>query len=90
MLWTTPATVAPWTITVPPSRFAIHTAFKEPPDRARFTFGLLGEVLLRRPQAFKEACSFALSYQSLARYVDDLCTDLDRAIEDLERRASAA
>jgi hypothetical protein len=56
----------------------------------RFTYRLLGEILLRRPQAFKEACSFALSYQSLARYVEELCADLDRAILEIERRASAA
>jgi radical SAM superfamily enzyme YgiQ (UPF0313 family) len=71
-------------------RFVAHTALHEPPERARFTFGLLGEMLWKRPQAFKEACSFALSYQSLARYVEELSSNLDLAIAELERRAPAA
>jgi radical SAM superfamily enzyme YgiQ (UPF0313 family) len=71
-------------------RFLVHTAWNEPSERMRFTYRLLGEILLRRPQAFKEACSFALSYQSLARYVEELCRDLDRAIAEIEQRANAA
>ena len=72
------------------ARFLVHTARNEPGERMRFTYRLLAEILLRRPQAFKEACSFALSYQSLARYVEALCADLDKAIATLERESSAA
>ena len=54
------------------------------PARARFTLRLMLETLLRRPQAFKEACSFAVTHLAMSEYMERLERKLDAAIEKLE------
>jgi hypothetical protein len=57
------------------------------PRRAWFTLRLLGETLLRRPTAFRDAVSFALVHKALSEYMEALGRHLDRAITDLDRGA---
>jgi radical SAM superfamily enzyme YgiQ (UPF0313 family) len=68
-------------------RFLHHTLFREKPAQTRFILGMLAEVLWKRPQAFKEACSFLLSHQSLRIFVADVTAQLDHTIEMLEKEA---
>ena len=51
-------------------RVLVQTVFRASPARARFTLRLLLETLARRPQAFKEACSFAVTHKALSEYMD--------------------
>jgi len=60
-----------------------HTVFRATPARARFTLRLIGETLWRRPRAFKEACSFAVTHKALSEYMESLAVQLDRAIEEI-------
>lgn len=59
------------------------------PRRAWFTLRLLGETLLRRPSAFRDAVSFAIVHKALSEYMEVLGRHLDRAIAELERGAQA-
>lgn len=59
------------------------------PRRAWFTLRLLGETLLRRPSAFRDAVSFAVVHKALSEYMEALGRHLDRAIAELERGARA-
>jgi radical SAM superfamily enzyme YgiQ (UPF0313 family) len=61
-----------------------QTVFRAGPARARFTLRLMLEALLRRPQAFKEACSFAVTHLAMSEYMERLERKLDAAIEKLE------
>jgi len=61
-----------------------QTVFRAGPARARFTLRLMLETLLRRPQAFKEACSFAVTHKAMSEYMERLERKLDAAIEKLE------
>jgi hypothetical protein len=65
-------------------RFTVFDATRE---RARFTLRLMIETLWRRPQAFKEACSFAVTHKALSEYMEALGRRLDDAIEGLEGEA---
>jgi radical SAM superfamily enzyme YgiQ (UPF0313 family) len=58
--------------------------------RARFTLGLLGRTLLRRPSAFADAVSFAVIHKGLADYVQALADHLNPAIAALERETEGA
>ena len=60
------------------------TVFDAPAARARFTLRLMLETLWRRPQAFKEACSFAVTHKAMSEYMEELGGKLDAAIERLE------
>jgi len=42
------------------------------------------ETLVRRPAAFKEACSFAVTHKAMGEYMEALGARLDRAIRTLE------
>jgi len=61
-----------------------QTVFGARPARARFTLRLMLETLIRRPRAFKEACSFAVTHKAMAEYMERLGRKLDVAIEQLE------
>jgi hypothetical protein len=41
-------------------------------------------TLLRRPEAFKEACSFAVTHKALSEYMQALARRLDDEIRALE------
>ena len=71
-------------------RFLAHAALREPVERRKLIFGMLLEILWKRPQAFKEAGSFLLGYLSMARGVDRMTEQLDQVIEELEKRVSNA
>jgi hypothetical protein len=58
--------------------------------RARFTLGLLGRTLLRRPSAFADAVAFAVIHKGLADYVQALADHLTPAIAALERETAGA
>jgi hypothetical protein len=45
------------------------------------------ETLWRRPQAFKEACSFAVTHKAMSEYMEELGRKLDAAIERIEGQA---
>ena len=64
-------------------RILDHTVLRASPRQAWFTISLLGTILVRRPSAFKEAVSFALSHRAFFGYVRQLKGRLDRAIADL-------
>jgi radical SAM superfamily enzyme YgiQ (UPF0313 family) len=70
-------------------RMLVQTVFRASPARARFTLRLLFETLARRPQAFKEACSFAVTHKALSEYMDALARNLDVAIEKMQADGSA-
>jgi len=61
-----------------------QTVFRAGSARARFTLRLMLETLLRRPQAFKESCSFAVTHLAMSEYMERLERKLDAAIEKLE------
>jgi radical SAM superfamily enzyme YgiQ (UPF0313 family) len=63
------------------------TVFRAGPRRALFTLRLLGETLLRKPSAFKDAVSFAIVHKALSEYMEALGQHLDRALADLEGHA---
>jgi radical SAM superfamily enzyme YgiQ (UPF0313 family) len=65
-------------------RILRQTVWQADPRRAGFTLRLLGETLLRRPAAFKDAVSFAIVHKALSEYMEALGRHLDRAIADLE------
>ncbi|HEX5068180.1 MAG TPA: B12-binding domain-containing radical SAM protein [Myxococcota bacterium] len=69
------------------ARILRETVWRAGPRTAWFTLSLLGATLLRRPAAFKEAVSFAISHRAFHRYVDALAARLDAAINELEREA---
>jgi radical SAM superfamily enzyme YgiQ (UPF0313 family) len=54
--------------------------------RARFTLSLLFGTLVRRPDAFKEAVSFAIVHRAFHEYLSALAEKLDRTIAELEAR----
>jgi len=60
------------------------TVFQAGWRRARFTLRLMLETLVRRPAAFKEACSFAVTHKAMGEYMEALGARLDRAIRTLE------
>jgi radical SAM superfamily enzyme YgiQ (UPF0313 family) len=68
-------------------RILRDTVWRAGPRTAWFTLSLLGATLLRRPAAFKEAVSFAISHRAFHRYVSALAGRLDAAIAELEREA---
>jgi radical SAM superfamily enzyme YgiQ (UPF0313 family) len=68
-------------------RILRQTLLVADPRRAWFTLRLLGETLLRRPTAFRDAVSFALVHKALSEYMEALGRHLDRAITDLDRGA---
>ncbi len=65
------------------------TVFDAPAARARFTLRLMLETLWRRPQAFKEACSFAVTHKAMSEYMEELGRKLDDAIARLEAEPPA-
>ena len=69
-------------------RIIDHTVLRGGPHRAWFTLSLLATVLVRRPSAFKEAVSFALSHLAFFEYIRQLRCQLDRAIADLDLEES--
>jgi radical SAM superfamily enzyme YgiQ (UPF0313 family) len=72
------------------ARVIVHTVLRARPARAVFTLRLMLETLLRRPQAFKEACSFAVTHKAMAEYMEALGRKLDAAIAELEARSVSA
>jgi radical SAM superfamily enzyme YgiQ (UPF0313 family) len=66
------------------ARVLRETLWRGGPRRAWFTLSLLGATLLRRPGAFKEAVSFAISHRAFHGYVAALAARLDAAIAELE------
>ena len=71
-------------------RILRETVWRAGPGTAWFTLSLLGATLLRRPAAFKEAVSFAISHRAFHGYVRELAGRLDAAIAELEREARLA
>jgi hypothetical protein len=74
------------------ARILRQTVVQASPKRAWFTLRLLGETLVRRPSAFKDAVSFAIVHKALSEYMEALGRHLERAIAELELapRAGAA
>jgi radical SAM superfamily enzyme YgiQ (UPF0313 family) len=66
-------------------RILRRTLLVASPRRAWFTLRLLGETLLRRPSAFRDAVSFALVHKALSEYMEALGRHLERAIAELDR-----
>ncbi len=66
-----------------------HTVFRADRARRRFSLRLMAGTLWRRPQAFKEACSFALTHKAMAEYMEQLGAKLDVAIAALEAETPA-
>jgi radical SAM superfamily enzyme YgiQ (UPF0313 family) len=64
-----------------------HTVVTGGPSRAWFTLRLMLGTLVRRPAAFKEACSFAVAHKALSEYMHALGGQLDEAIAGMERAA---
>jgi radical SAM superfamily enzyme YgiQ (UPF0313 family) len=52
------------------------------PRRAWMTMSLMGETLLRRPRALREAVTFALIHKHLYDYMRDTCRRLDALVAD--------
>lgn len=74
-------------------RILRHTLLVPDLRRVWFTLRLLGETLLRRPSAFRDAVSFAIVHKALSEYMEALGRHLDRAIAELDagtRVAAAA
>ena len=69
-------------------RILRETVLRGGPRRAWFTLSLLGATLLRRPSAFKEAVSFAITHKAFQEYMESLCLHLDFAIAQLERQGA--
>ena len=55
------------------------------PRRAWLTMSLMGETLLRRPRALREAVTFALIHKHLHGYMRDTCRRLDALVAADER-----
>lgn len=72
------------------ARVLWHTVVTAGPARAVFSLRLMLGTLLRRPEAFKEACSFAVTHKALAEYMQALARRLDDEIRALEAGAAAA
>jgi radical SAM superfamily enzyme YgiQ (UPF0313 family) len=53
------------------------------PGRAWLTMSLMGETLLRRPRALRDAVTFALIHKHLHGYMRDTCRRLDALAEDV-------
>jgi radical SAM superfamily enzyme YgiQ (UPF0313 family) len=68
-------------------RILWQTVLRGGPRRAWFTLSLLAETLWKRPSAFKEAVSFAITHKAFQEYMASLCHHLDVAIADIERKA---
>jgi radical SAM superfamily enzyme YgiQ (UPF0313 family) len=66
-------------------RILVQTVLRAGPRRAWFTLKLLGETLLRRPSAFKDAVSFAIVHKALSEYMEALGRHLEQAIEQLDQ-----
>ncbi len=62
-------------------RILRDTVLRGGPRRALFTLRLLGETLLRRPAAFRDAVSFAVTHKAMHEYMQELVAHLDRALE---------
>lgn len=60
------------------------------PRRAWMTLALLGETLLRRPAAFRDAVSLALLHKHLHEYTRDLGGRLDALVAGMEAEAAPA
>src|SRR5690606_21839362 len=71
-------------------RILRHTRLVPDLRRVWFTLRLLGETLLRRPSAFRDAVSFAIVHKALSEYMEALGRHLDRAIEELDAGARVA
>ncbi|MCL4683615.1 B12-binding domain-containing radical SAM protein [Myxococcota bacterium] len=69
------------------ARILRQTLLQTNPRRAWFTLRLLGETLLRRPSAFKDAVSFAIVHKALSEYMEALGRHLDRAIAEIDGRS---
>jgi radical SAM superfamily enzyme YgiQ (UPF0313 family) len=61
-----------------------HTVVTAGGARAAFTLRLMLGTLWRRPAAFKEACSFAVTHKALAEYMEALGRKLEEEIRRLE------
>jgi hypothetical protein len=66
------------------ARILRQTVVQAGPKRAWFTLRLLGETLVRRPSAFKDAVSFAIVHKALSEYMEALGRHLERAIAEIE------
>jgi hypothetical protein len=66
-------------------RILRETLLRASPRRAWFTLRLLGETLMRRPTAFRDAVSFALVHKALSEYMEALGRHLERAIAELDQ-----
>jgi len=62
-------------------RILRDTVLRADPRRAIFTLRLLGGTLLRRPAAFRDAVSFAVTHKALYEYMEELVAHLDHALE---------
>jgi hypothetical protein len=71
-------------------RILVQTVLRAGPRRAWFTLRLLGETLLRRPSAFKDAVSFAIVHKALSEYMEALGRHLEQAIDQLDRGGAIA
>jgi radical SAM superfamily enzyme YgiQ (UPF0313 family) len=67
-----------------------HTVVTGGFARAAFTLRLMLGTLLRRPAAFKEACSFAVTHKALAEYMEALGRKLEDEIRLLEAKPQRA
>jgi radical SAM superfamily enzyme YgiQ (UPF0313 family) len=65
-------------------RVLVHTVLRATPARARFSLRLMLETLVRRPEAFRDACSFAVVHKAMAEYMEALGQKLDGAIQAIE------
>ena len=54
------------------------------PRRALMTMSLLGETLVRRPRAFREAVTLALIHKHLHDYMRTTCERLDAFVDELQ------
>jgi radical SAM superfamily enzyme YgiQ (UPF0313 family) len=59
------------------------------PRRALMTISLLGETLLRRPRAFRDAVTLALVHKHLYEYMRETCSRLDKLVAELHAGALA-
>jgi len=64
-------------------RFVWHCILRASPRRAWLTLSMIGETLLRRPRALREAVTFALMHKHLYEYMRDTCRQLDQLIDEL-------
>jgi radical SAM superfamily enzyme YgiQ (UPF0313 family) len=71
------------------ARVLRDTLLRASPARAWFTLRLMAATLRRRPAAFRDAVSFAITHKALSLYLEELVTSLDAAIADLEQASAS-